>query len=766
MKGLSEIVRMSACVLLLSLATLGPEVFAQPVATDANRATQVPFSQPSPTVDPEQVRLQKERLQLERDKLQLEIDKLRIENLNNVRDPNTGRGWWNLIFLNLTFVTTVALVAGGLVSYFQKRSAELRSREEERFEGVVRSLGSERVEERISAAVLLSTFLSPQYARFHEQVFNLAAGHLRSVTNDQYAVSRVAKVELPTTLARVDPTLEIPCEMPMSSSISKVVCVQPSEVSQEPIMLNRDLNVVQPDPSPLAQSLANVLTKSYSMARDARRKKVGSDPTVFTSQYLNAASVQLDGTYLANADLRNAWLREADLRDTTLRSALLTNAVLEGSQLSRANLTEAELNGANLKDVDFSGADLSSAGLDGSNLDGANFKDARLQGVRMIGGTAAGVNFTNADLSDARFIGIDFSPTDQFYNPSNLDRAASLKNAVFKNVKGLSDELIARCTAKGAFFENDSTEVTSDEIGPTDSLQSDIDELVRKIKYYPEVKARLLAADKLALLDTPLESAVQEIASLLAHPNRDDRLVGIRALGKLRERARNVVPQIIEFLNDPDKELRNASIETIADIGVLAVPPLLEMLSHEDADVRSSVVDVFGRIGEPASDAIFHLISLLSDPSPLVRNSAAAALGNMGKRAKLAVPGLAGALNDSDRSVRRNAADSLGRIGDDAKDALPNLIEALDDSDSGTREHAAKAIGHFRDYGKEAVPYLIKAFSDSDEKIRKSAANALASIGEVASSQLMNALNSPLEEVRMNAAKLLAIITKQSEKDG
>jgi uncharacterized protein YjbI with pentapeptide repeats len=341
----------------------------------------------------------------------------------------------NLLFGNLTILTAIGFGIWGLYTYFNGRKAELRNREEERFEGVVKYLGSEHIEERINASVLLSTFLSPVYKRFHEQVFNLAAGHLRTEGSDRGAAATVMKLELPATISKLELTAGPPISsrtFSLTSETGNIIvpgaaAAPPSNVPSSP-----------PSPSPIAQALANVLSKSYELCHDAVLHKGQEDVALFTRQFLNAAGVRLDGTHLATVNLRGAWLRQASLRGTTLSGAILTQAVCEDSDMSGALLIQAELLGANLKNVNFTGADLTGAALDRATLDGANFTRAVLKRVNMRGGTAADVDFTEADLTGAVFDGVNFSPTNPLTGPTDpLGKAKSLENAEFRNCEGL-----------------------------------------------------------------------------------------------------------------------------------------------------------------------------------------------------------------------------------------------------------------------------------------------------------------------------------------
>jgi uncharacterized protein YjbI with pentapeptide repeats len=668
-----------ALVILLLLSPAGAEAFAQDSPANQSAAR----VESTPTLDPERLSLEKDKLRLERDKLQLETEHLRIDNANSVRELDSGRGWLNLLFGNLTILTSIVLGAWGLYRYLGGRRAELRSSEEERFEGVVKSLGSEHAEERVSASVLLPTFLSPEYERFHEQIFNLAAGHLRAEANVKNGAALATKIELPSAFSAIQ----------LSLTPHEESAPPQSEDEYSPAFKPTRSSTPAPSPSPLAQVLANVLSKSYRLARDAKVRRREGDLAVLTRQSLNAAGVQVDGTYLANVDLRNAWFRQASFRGTTLSGALLTKAVLEGSNMSDARLNEAELTGANLKNVDFTGADLTNAGLDGANLDGANFTGARLNKVQMIGGTAGGVNFINADLTGASFEEVDFSLTDSHRWSSNPELALSLENCTFKDVRGLSENQVYICTMKGAKFVSDEPEVRASK--GTEAVvhrpQPSRRRSSRKTRGLKDAgtAAPKGTADAPAKIEAGADESVPQLIDALKKPTEKARREAADALGRIGEKA---IPQLIGALNYPNWTVREGAAYALGRMGVKAkecVPQLIHALKDTDSDVRREAADALGRIGE---EAISPLVKTLENSDESLRVGAAYALGKMGARATESVPQLIEALKDPIKAVRREAADALGEMGADAKQSIPHLTEALNDTDEIVRMNADNAL--------------------------------------------------------------------------
>ncbi len=354
-----------------------------------------------------------EKANLEKDKLRLEIEKLRLENANNERSLTTIRGWLNLLYGNVSVIVAIVLGFVGLFRYLRERREELLKREDERFEEVVKGLGSEQDQQRVSSAVLLPTFLRKGYERFYLQVFNLAAGNLRGQTEVITAVS--APVGGIPTLRRVTD----------HSAIST---------------------------TPMGRSLTSVLRESYPRAREIVLKnmpKAGRDLVV--GRYLNAAAVQLQRAFLAGVDFRDAWLKGASFREAILRGANLSRAVLEESDFSDAMMIETNLQEANIQKSKFTDANLEDADLSRARADNANFSNGKLARITMEGGTIGGAEFSDADLSKATFAAVSFLSADN--KRANPEDAKNLTETVFKNIKTLTEDQIEKCKKKGAKFE-------------------------------------------------------------------------------------------------------------------------------------------------------------------------------------------------------------------------------------------------------------------------------------------------------------------------
>jgi hypothetical protein len=219
--------------------------------------------------------------------------------------------------------------------------------DEERFQKVVEGLGSERVEARVGAAIMLLTFLRPGYEKFYSQTFQLAVAHLR--------------------LRKADPDIPEP-------------------------------------PDALSQALVIVLKESFPKARDNMQHFV-PDSLDATGAHLDNAylsrtdlsMIRMRGASLRGAYFWMAQLKDAYLKHSNLEKAYFANAHLEGADLGKtilkgAILAEAHLQGAKLYGANLDDSDLTDADLTGSNLEKTHPENARsLQGtiLRNVKGLSA-----------------------------------------------------------------------------------------------------------------------------------------------------------------------------------------------------------------------------------------------------------------------------------------------------------------------------------------------------------------------------------------
>jgi len=232
-----------------------------------------------------------------------------------------------------------------------------------------------------------------------------------------------------------------------------------------------------------------------------------------------------------------------------------------------------------------------------------------------------------------------------------------------------------------------------------------------------------------------------------------------------RKVTRNVIPHLIESLDDPDKSIRMTAVEVLGKLGPVAaeedvIRPLIKILINDDMDVRYQVAESLGNIGEAAVPELLAILTendkdakraaiqalekidpqwheseavrkeidritrLLTETIGSARKSAIETLGKLGILAKDAVPDLIDILTD--KEVRGAAVESLGKIGHGAEKAVPELIRILDDQN--VRVITVGTLGKFGSGAKDAIPALIQVLADNDRNISNAAVESLNNI--------------------------------------
>ena len=473
-----------ACsILLLLLMTWAPVVFAAP-----HKQTSLLFVhdvgttivQGTPTVDSTITALNKEKL---------------TQEVNQLRNQNNW--WWNF---STAFITATAAILGIAIGIYQwwrnysttldkdriarqdaqdkdriarqdaqdkdriarqdaqdkdlkDRQDERAKQAEERFQKVVDGLGSDKEQMRIGAAILLHTFLQPDYEQFYKQAFELAVANLR-----------------------LQPPLE--------------------DVTQPPSSLNQALVAILRDVFP---DLRKSLMEQYK-----EKDYLNWD---IVSRVLDAGYVKLDKAYLYDAHLEQIFMPDA-----FLQYAILQGAHLFGAYLKNAHLGNADLSGADLMNTDLSGADLSGADLTFANLSGARLPRAILNGAILDGAVLkktdipadlSGANLTNAklrvalalkdniyynvdlteaNLTNTNFTGADLSGADLTnanLTGANLtgahpEAAKSLIGTIMRDITGLTKEQIDACKKRGATVEDTTTGATHSPVTEIQASSSDL----------------------------------------------------------------------------------------------------------------------------------------------------------------------------------------------------------------------------------------------------------------------------------------------------
>ncbi|MDW8281492.1 MAG: HEAT repeat domain-containing protein [Myxococcales bacterium] len=306
----------------------------------------------------------------------------------------------------------------------------------------------------------------------------------------------------------------------------------------------------------------------------------------------------------------------------------------------------------------------------------------------------------------------------------------------------------------------------TDSTGPrTREALADIAAVLR----HGDEQARLEAVRRLPDAGDPGSS---DVLALLEEALGDDsfrvRKEAVRVALAWRDQAR-LAERMVEVLAEPDNVgRRNAALEIVTGLGLLALEPLLRALQGLPKH-RKLLVEALGSLsGAPVSRVAPALCAALRDEDPNVRAAAAEALGALVELS----PEVQGALRrvlveDTDLVVRLGALEALnrhqialpvamlqpllgelvlrpavllalGRSGD--PNALPFLLEGLLDRARGTREASMRGLcdlharvpearmdieAHLRGLSELALRSTIRALLEASPDARAAAATLL-----------------------------------------
>lgn len=223
----------------------------------------------------------------------------------------------------------------------------------------------------------------------------------------------------------------------------------------------------------------------------------------------------------------------------------------------------------------------------------------------------------------------------------------------------------------------------------------------------------------------PTAEPAKKAPSDLMDPDPEVRRKTAAALGERSADAANVVPQLVERLHDPQEEVREAAIDSLARLAPASVAALIDLFGHPKSELRQRAARALGKAGAPAARAVPNLIAALPDADLKLSREIVAALAGIGKPA---VEPLIQSLSSAPPRGRPGAAEALGLIGADAAPALPSLRERLKDPDSKLQQ-AARTAGRRIRARTRPLAEMIAELKHEDANARAEAADELATLG-------------------------------------
>lgn len=188
-------------------------------------------------------------------------------------------------------------------------------------------------------------------------------------------------------------------------------------------------------------------------------------------------------------------------------------------------------------------------------------------------------------------------------------------------------------------------------------------------------------------------------------PDISSRITVISALGFIADK--NAIPQIVPFLiealNDPNSEIRRASAGSLGMLAYEETPidTFKELIKDPDPSIRTAITYAISRILRPGNDrGLFELlIKALDDGYGEVRNNAVLSLGVIGKKEAIQ-PIIDKVLKDKFPFVRESVAQTLGKFKD--PNVTPYLIELLRDDSADVVRSSAWSLKEIngKDFGR------------------------------------------------------------------
>jgi HEAT repeat protein len=260
-----------------------------------------------------------------------------------------------------------------------------------------------------------------------------------------------------------------------------------------------------------------------------------------------------------------------------------------------------------------------------------------------------------------------------------------------------------------------------------------------------------------------------------------------------------LVPNLSEYVQDPDHDVRIAAFNAVSVITMYAKLPcprlIVDALSHSDADIRhlaSSYCDLYETI--PA-EFTPQFLKAMVHPDVNVRRGIPQALRKAGSKDERTIPALRKGMQDDDLMVAYNSSISLYHASGELAEVLPYWLkladrrwEAIPRQDQPVKSNEPpeslieevesieimlqRNAGHFvqtfareqpEKFGKGLLPFL----KDEVPRLRRSAADALGLIAadNLKSREVLDRLQSrdalrplqsdPVESVRAAAARAL-----------
>lgn len=254
------------------------------------------------------------------------------------------------------------------------------------------------------------------------------------------------------------------------------------------------------------------------------------------------------------------------------------------------------------------------------------------------------------------------------------------------------------------------TMVTLEDVTARIERERELDEALKS----PDETVRLRAAEELAAGDG--EPAQRLVAAI---SDESWRVRKIAVDGLARHSSKDTVAALLRSIRDQHKNpsVLNSALQVLAMTHLDIIPPLVEFLNDNDPELRIYSAMVLGDQHDPR--AVSPLICALEDSDANVRYQAIESLGKL--RALEAVHFLAAVAESGDFFLAFPALDALSRIG--SPEVAARLVPLLEND--LLRSPAAEALGQI---GNEEIVAPLAAVLNQSDSAAAVIAHALAAI--------------------------------------
>jgi HEAT repeat protein len=174
------------------------------------------------------------------------------------------------------------------------------------------------------------------------------------------------------------------------------------------------------------------------------------------------------------------------------------------------------------------------------------------------------------------------------------------------------------------------------------------------------------------------------------YTRRNEARLGVLILGPSVAPA---IPDLVRLAVDPSREDNSYwAVQTLGDIGPVALPALLTIITNPAAATRSLAASQVANFGTNAQPAIPELVALLGATNQAVIHAVIYSLGQLQLEPDVVIPALIPFVRSSDIVLSSEATFALAKFGTQAAAAAPAVLMNLTNPSPNFRYPATNAL--------------------------------------------------------------------------